>query len=291
MGRSIWRGSLSFGLVNIPVSLQTAERSEELHFHLLDRRDQAPIHYQRINARTGKEVPWDETVRAFELDDGRYVVLTDKDFERANPESTRTVEILDFVERAEIDPRYFDKPYYLAPERQGAKSYALLCEALARSGRVGIAKVVIHTRQHLAAVIPVGEVIVLNLMRFADELRDAAELDIAAGRQGAGDKELKMALQLVEAMAETWSPERYRDDYRVDVMALIDKRAAAGELAGGKTAPARRRPAGGKVVDLMALLKQSVEQGGGRRDRRSTAGRGAAVNQGAALKRAARIVR
>lgn len=265
MARSIWKGSISFGLVNIPVGLYTAEKSKELHFNLLDRRNLAPVHYQRVNSETGKEVPWEDTVRGFEFEPKRYVVLTDDDLKRANPESTQTIEIIDFVDLAEIGPVYFEKPYYLAPERRGAKSYALLRETLRRTGKAGIAKVVIRTRQHLAAVVPFDDVIVLDLMRFQDELRDASELDLPAGRQGLTEKELKMAQRLVETMIDAWDPERYRDDYRVDLKALIDARVAAGELEGGKAKAPPRRPSRGKVVDLMELLKRSVDEGGRRR--------------------------
>jgi DNA end-binding protein Ku len=265
MARPIWKGSLSFGLVNIPVTLHAGETSHEIHFHLLDRRDMTPIHYQRVNAKTGHEVPWEETVRGFEFEPDRYVVLSDDDLAGANPKSTQTIEIVDFVDLADIPPSYFDRPYLLAPDKRGAKSYALLRETLRRTGKAGIAKVVLRTRQHLAAVTPVGDAIVLDLMRFADELRDAADLDLPSGRQGVTDKELKMAERLVDAMVEKWDPERYRDDYRVDVQALIDRRVAAGELTAGKRAPRPRRPAGAKVVDLMALLKKSVDAGVGRK--------------------------
>jgi len=265
MARSIWKGSISFGLVNIPVGLYAAEKSKELHFHLLDRRNLAPVHYQRVNSETGKEVPWEDTVRGFEFEPKRYVVLTDDDLKRANPESTQTIEIIDFVDLADISPVHFEKPYYLAPERRGAKSYALLRETLRRTGKAGIAKVVIRTRQYLAAVIPFADAIVLDLMRFEDELRDASELDLPAGKQGLTEKELKMAERLVESMIDAWDPERYRDDYRVDLKSLIDARVKAGELEGGKAkAPPRRAPRG-KVVDLMELLKRSVDEGGRRR--------------------------
>jgi len=265
MARSIWKGSISFGLVNIPVGLYTAEKSKELHFNLLDRRNLAPVHYQRVNSETGKEVPWEDTVRGFEFEPKRYVVLTDDDLKRANPEGTQTIEIVNFVDLAEISPVHFEKPYYLAPERRGAKSYALLRETLRRTGKAGIAKVVIRTRQYLAAVVPFADAIVLDLMRFEDELRDASELDLPAGKQGLTEKELKMAERLVESMIDAWDPERYRDDYRVDLKALIDARVEAGELAGGKAkAPPRRAPRG-KVVDLMELLKRSVDEGGRRR--------------------------
>ena len=265
MARSIWKGSISFGLVNIPVGLYTAEKSKELHFNLLDRRNLAPIHYQRVNSETGKEVPWEDTVRGFEFEPKRYVVLSDDDLKRANPESTQTIEIIDFVDLADINPVYFEKPYYLAPERKGAKSYALLRETLRRSGKVGIAKVVIRTRQHLAAVVPLDDAIVLDLMRFQDELRDASELDLPAGKQGLTEKELKMAQRLVESMIDAWDSERYRDDYRVDLKALIDARVKAGELEAGKAKAPPRRPSRGKVVDLMELLKRSVDEGGRRR--------------------------
>jgi len=265
MARSIWKGSISFGLVNIPVGLYTAEKSKELHFHLLDRRNLAPVHYQRVNSETGKEVPWEDTVRGFEFAPKRYVVLTDDDLKRANPESTQTIEIIDFVDLADISPVHFEKPYYLAPERRGAKSYALLRETLRRTGKAGIAKVVIRTRQYLGAVIPFADAIVLDLMRFEDELRDASELDLPAGKQGLTEKELKMAERLVESMIDAWDPERYRDDYRVDLKALIDARVEAGELDAGRAkAPPRRAPRG-KVVDLMELLKRSVDEGGRRR--------------------------
>ncbi len=275
MARSIWKGSISFGLVNIPVGLYVAETSKELHFNLLDRRNMAPIHYQRINAETGKEVPWDETVRGYEFEKGRYVVLSDTDLKRANPKGSQTVDIVDFVDLADIDPVYFEKPYYLAPERQGAKSYALLRETLRRTGKVGIAKVVIRTRQYLAAVAPMGDALVLDLMRFQDELRDPAELDLPAGKQGVTEKELKMAERLVEAMVDKWDPGRYRDDFRVDVKELIERRVAAGQLEAGPAGPGPRQPAGGKVLDLMSLLKRSVE-GGGRKPARAKPRRPAA---------------
>jgi DNA end-binding protein Ku len=282
MARAIWKGSLSFGLVNIPVELHVAESTRELHFNLLDRRDLKPIHYQRVNAATGREVPWDQTVRGFEFERDRYVVLTDEDLRRANPASTQTIEIVDFVALEAIGSLYFSKPYFLAPERRSRRSYALLREALRRSGKVGIARVVIRTRQHLAAVIPWGEAIVLNLMRFHDELRDPAELDLPAGRQGTTAREMKLAEQLIAAMAEGWDPERYRDDYRVDVQALIERRVAAGQLAAGPKAAAPRQPRG-KVVDLMTLLKRSVEEGGRARP--------GAAEKAAAPSRAGRAVR
>jgi DNA end-binding protein Ku len=288
MPRAIWKGSISFGLVNIPVGLYSAEKRDEVHFNLLDRRNMAPIHYQRINSETGKEVPWEDTVRGYQFEEGRYVVLSDADLARADPAATQTVDITDFVELSEIDPIYFERPYYLAPDKKAAKSYALLRETLRRTGKVGIAKVVIRTRQYLAAVMPVGDVIVLELMRFAHELRDPAELDLPSGKQGLSEKELKMAEKLVEGMIEEWHPERYRDDYQADVMRLIDERVKAGQLEAPAEAAPKRRPQRGQVVDLMSLLKRSVEEGGRGRQEQAGSQRQRAAAAGAGAKEPAR---
>ena len=258
MARAIWKGSISFGLVNIPVGLYSAEKRDELHFGLLDRRNMSPIHYKRVNEKTGREVPWDEIVRGYEYEEGHYVVLSDDDLKRANPEATQTVDILDFVEGEEISPLYFDKPYYLGPQKKGAKSYALLRETLRRTGKVGIAKVVIRTRQYLAAVVPQDDALVLNLLRFEDELRDADDLELPHGLAGVTEKELQMAEKLVEGMADEWDPEKYRDDYRSDLLKLIKKRVESGKTEEVEPLPEMPKDEG-KVVDLMLLLKQSVE--------------------------------
>jgi DNA end-binding protein Ku len=260
MARSIWKGSISFGLVNIPVGLYTAEKRDEIHFNLLDRRNMAPVRYKRVNEKNGKEVPWEETVRGYQYQEGQYVVLSDEDLKRANPEATQTVDIIDFVDGDDISPIYYDKPYYLAPQKKGAKSYALLRETLRRTGKVGIAKVVIRTRQYLAAVLPQEDVIILNLLRFDDELRDTDDLEVPHGMAGVTEKELDMAERLVEGMVDDWDPERYRDDYRVDLMKMIEKRVEAGDTEEVDTTPAPRASAeDGKVVDLMMLLKRSVD--------------------------------
>lgn len=287
MARSIWKGSISFGLVNIPVGLYSAETRDEIHFNLLDRRNMAPIHYKRVNEKSGEEVAWEDTARGYQFEHGRYVVLSDGDLTRANPEATQTVEITDFVDLAEISPLYFDKPYYLAPAKNGAKSYALLRETLRRTGKAGIAKVVIRTKQYLAAVVPEGDVIVLDLLRYAHELRDPAELDLPRGKQGVSEKELEMAGRLVEGMVTAWNPERYRDDYQADVMAMIDERVKSGQLESAPETPAPRRAEhGAKVVDLMSLLKRSVEEGG-RAGRQAPAGRARTRARGAAAAAAA----
>ena len=267
MARSIWKGSITFGLVNIPVGLYSAEqRTEEIHFNLLDKRNMARVRYKRVNEENGKEVPWEDTVKGYELESGKYVVVSDEDLQRASPEKTQTVDILDFVDLEDINPVFFDKPYYLAPDKKGAKSYALLRETLRRTGKVGIAMVVIRTKQYLAAVIAREEVIVLNILRFAHELRDPSELDLPSGKEGVSERELDMAERLVEGMVDSWDPKKYKDDFHRDMKKMIDERVAAGQLEESPEAPpAPRKERGGNVVDLMALLKRSVEEGGGAR--------------------------
>lgn len=261
MARAIWKGSITFGLVNIPVGLYSAEKREEISFHLLDRRNLARVRYKRVNEKTDKEVPWEETVRGYEYEEGQYVVLTDEDLRRASPEKTQTVDILDFVDLEEIDPRFFDKPYYLAPDKRGAKSYALLRETLRRTGKAGIASVVIRTKQYLAAVTVHEDVIVLGILRYGHELRDWSDLDIPRGKEGVSERELDMAERLVEGMVSEWDPDRYRDTYVEDMMAMIKRRVKSGETEEIDETPVKR-PEGAKVVDLMALLKQSVEEKG-----------------------------
>jgi DNA end-binding protein Ku len=260
MPRAIWKGSITFGLVNIPVGLYSAEKRQEVQFHLLDKRDQSPVRYKRVSEKSGREVPWENIVRGYEYEEGNYVILSDEDLKRANPEATQTVDILDFVDAEEISPVYFDKPYYLAPDKKGTKSYALLRETLTKSSKVGIAKVVIRTRQYLSALLPQGDVLVLNLLRFAHELRDAGELEVPHGKSGVSDRELEMAERLVEGMVAEWDPEKYRDNYENDLMTLIEKRVKSGDTAAVETPVPHRQE--GNVVDLMALLKRSVEVSG-----------------------------
>ena len=263
MARSIWKGSITFGLVNIPVGLYAAEQREEIPLHLLDKRNMARVRYKRVNEESGKEVPWEDTVRGYEFQEGKYVVLSDEDLQRASPEKTQTVDILDFVALDEIGPLYFDKPYYLAPDKKGAKSYALLRETLKRTGKVGIATVVIRTKQYLAAVIAQDKVILLDLLRYAHELRGTDDLDLPAGKEGLTERELDMAERLVQGMVDSWKPERFKDTYFRDLKKTIDQRVEAGQLESAPPPAAEeKKPARSNVVDLMALLKQSVEQGG-----------------------------
>jgi len=262
MARAIWKGSISFGLVNIPVGLYGAETRDEIHFKMLDKKTMSPIHYKRVSEETTKEVAWEETVRGYEFSPGQYVVLSDEDLKRAAPEATQTIDIVDFVDLEEISPLYFDKPYYLGPDKKGTKAYALLRETLRRTGKVGIAKVVIRTRQYLAAVVARGDVITLELLRYAHELRAPEEIDVPRGKEGVSDREIDMAERLVEGMVSAWDPEKYKDDYREAVMEMIDKRVEAGQLESSPEPAPKPREARSNVVDLMALLKQSVEEGG-----------------------------
>ena len=268
MPRAIWSGSLGFGLVQIPVSLHAAEETDELSLTLLDKRDFSPVGYERINKKTGKEVKYEDTVKGYESGPGKYVVLTEHDFAEANPKATHQIDILDFVELADIDPHYIDRPYVVVPEKYGKKSYALLREVLTRSGKAGIAKLVLRSRQHLCAVIPHGKALSLLVLRFADELRGTSDLELPEQnlkKLGITAKELDMAEKLVSGMVDKWQPEKYRDDYRKDLLALIHARAKAGDVnsVSKEHAKAPRAPKSAKVVDLVALLSQSMKAGHG----------------------------
>jgi len=264
MARALWKGNISFGLVNIPVGLFPAEqKAEGLSFVQLDRRSMSPIGYRRYNKGSGEEVPWDEIVKGYEYEPGRYVILGDEDFERANVKATHTVEILDFVDVEEIEPIYFDKPYYMAPTTENAKGYALLRETLRRTKKVGVARVVIRTREHLAAVMARGEMLLLELMRYPYEVRTADDLQVPGDdlkALGVTDKELKMAELLVEQMVESWEPEKYTDRYRDDLLARIREKIEAGETESVEAGEAEEVAAGSDVLDIMDLLKRSVER-------------------------------
>jgi DNA end-binding protein Ku len=263
--RPIWKGSINFGLVNIPVALYPAEADSSIDFDLLDRRDFSRVRYQRVNEKTGREVPWNEIVKGYEYQKGDYVALSDEDFRKANVEATQSIDIIDFVDASQISPTYFDKPYYLAPLKNGRHAYILLREVLKRTGKVGIARVVIRTREHLAALFPEGPLLILNLLRFSHELRDPASLDIpesSSKRVGMSDQELKMAERLVETMVGEWNPEKYRDEYRQDLLDVIEKKVKSGQTKALEPAEGTSRPKRqGKVIDIMDLLRESVEQG------------------------------
>lgn len=265
MPRVLWKGAISFGLVHIPVSLYPGTRTENLSFDMLDQRDFAPVGYKRYNKRTGDEVPWNEIVKGYEYEEGQYVVVTDEDFKQANVKATQTVDIVGFVEANAVAPYYYETPYYLEPGKRGEKSYALLRDVLVRTGRIGIAQVVIRSRQHLAALLPVERMLVLNTLRYANEVRETGELKLPETGKGAGitDKELQMAERLVADMSETWDPQRYHDTYRGDLMARIEEKIRSGQtrvVAAPGEEPAQPQTA--EVIDLAALLRRSLEQKG-----------------------------
>ena len=268
MASKLWTGSISFGLVTIPVSLVTAEAREELDFTLLDRRDDSPIGYQKISKRTGKPVPADRIVRGFPYQDGRYVVVSDADLRRASPERTQRIDVVSFAEAGEIPPIYFDRPYYLEPARGGERGYALFREALRRSGRIAVATVVVKTRQHLAAIVVHDRVLVLDLLRYASEVRDPSRLRVPGpGLKGISEREIRMAERLIADMTERWKPERYRDEYRDELLAFIKKRGRAGKLASTPEAEAAEEPARrprADVIDIADLLQKSLARGAGR---------------------------
>ena len=259
MPRAIWKGSISFGLVNIPIALYPATRWEELKFRLLRKSDLSPVNYKRVAEKDGKEVPWDQIVKGYEYEKGKYVVLKDEDFERVDLEATQTVDIQDFVDQEEIDPMFFYKPYYLEPQKGGDKAYALLRDALKESNKVGIAKVVIKTRQYLAGVKPEDGALVLELMHFADELADPAKLYVPKKTE-VGKREMNMAKSLIDSMSSKWNPEKYKDDYREALMEVIEEKVEAG----GKEIEEkpRKAPKPTKVIDLVSVLQKSLEQTG-----------------------------
>jgi DNA end-binding protein Ku len=253
--RAIWKGSISFSLINIPIVLYPATRREELKFRLLRASDLSPVNYKRVAEADGKEVPWDQIVKGYEYEKGKFIVLKDEDFKRADIEATQSVDIMDFVDLDEIDPIFFDKPYYLEPEKRAEKTYTLLREALQKTGKVGIAKVVIKTRQHLAAVKPEKNLLVLELMHFAEEIIDTTELKIPHGAT-IGSKELDMATDLIKKMSDKWDASKYQDEYRHALLEVIHGKVESG----GKEIPTRGAPKKPtNVVDLVSVLQESLQ--------------------------------
>lgn len=260
MARGLWKGAISFGLVNVPVELHSAKRrTSELDMTMLDKRDLAPVGYKRVNKATGKEVPWAEVVKGYEYRNDKYVVLSDEDFRRANPEAAKTVDIQAFVELADIAPQYFETPYYLIPGKRGEKAYALLRDTLKKAGKAGIATVMIRTKQYLAALIAQDELLVLNTLRYHDELKKASEFEIPDAKVSA--KEMDMAMRLVDDMADKWQPARYKDKFKDDLLKRIEEKVEAGQTE-EITEPEKgaREPKSADVVDLMSLLKKSIEK-------------------------------
>jgi DNA end-binding protein Ku len=262
MARAIWKGSISFGLVNIPIALYPATRREELKFRLLRKTDLSPVNYKRVAEKDGKEVSWDQIVKGYEYEKGKYVVLREEDFQRVDLEATQTVDIQDFVDLKEIDPMFFYKPYYLEPQKGGDKAYALLRDALKDTNKVGVAKVVIKTRQYLAGVKPEDSALVLELMHFADELADPEKLHVPKKLE-VGKREMDMAKSLIGSMTSKWQPEKYKDDYRQALMDVIEEKVEAG----GKEIEEkpRKAPKPTKVIDLVSVLQKSLEHTGGKK--------------------------
>ena len=259
MARALWKGAIVFGLVNIPVDLYPGSRSSTIDLDWIDKRDMSPVGYQRINKTTGKPVSNDQIVKGYQYSKGRYVILTDEDFKQANPKATQTVDIKAFVDAKDIVPQFYEAPYRLAPGKRGEKAYALLREALRSTDKVGIAEVVIRSKQHLAALMVVDDALVLELLRWNDEILDPAEFDLPE-RKAVTDKELDLAKRLIADMTEKWKPEQYHDTYREDLEAQIERRVKSGETEVVAEAPKERgKKEGAQVIDLMAALKQSLE--------------------------------
>jgi DNA end-binding protein Ku len=260
MAHAIWSGSINFGLVTIPVKLFTAVKTDELSFNMLHAKDEGRIKYERICSVDGKPVPWDEIVKGYEYEKGEYVMLTDEDFKRVNPEATQSVDILEFVELDKISPMFFDKPYYLEPTKQGRHAYALLRETLEKTNRVAIARVVIRTKEYIAAVKPIDGALVLELMHWASEIIAPSTLEIP-GRENLPEQEMKMARMLVDTMSvDEFEPEKFANKYHDEMLTMIEARAAGKELPKPKKLPTRA-----KVVNLMDVLAQSLEESKKRR--------------------------
>ena len=262
MARPIWTGNLSFGLLNVPVSLMSGTRSNDLSFRMLDARDRKPIRFERVNADTGEEVPWKEIVKAFEYDKGSYVVIEKTDIAAASPETHESVEIEAFVDAEAIDIRYFEKPYVLVPGKKAEKGYVLLRETLRKARKIGVARVVIRTREYLSAVMPLGDALVLMMMRYPQELVDPSEYNLPEGNTGdyrISAKELEMATQLVDSMAAKWNPEDYHDEFRERLAAIIRKRIKdKGATTKVLEEPAPSEDATTNVVDFVSLLQKSL---------------------------------
>jgi DNA end-binding protein Ku len=255
MARAIWSGAISFGLVNIPVKLYSAVRKKTVRFHQLDSADNTRIQQKRVNPNTGEDVPYEQLVKGYELSPDRYVVVRPEELESVEPQKTRTIDIEDFVELEQIDPIYYDHPYYLAPAEGAAKAYALLLQAMKESGKVGIARVVIRSKEQLVAIRPAEDLLLMETLLFGDEVvppKELGELD-TVGEVEAGKREVKMAEQLIESLATDFDPDRYRDTYRERVLELIERKAEGHEVA---IQAAPEAPA--EVPDLMAALEASI---------------------------------
>ncbi len=254
MPRSLWTGAISFGLVNVPVRLFTAVRTKDVRFHQLHAADGVRIKQKRVCPADGEEVAFDDIVKGYEISPGQYVLIEPEELDALDPEATHTIEIEDFVDLSDIDPIYFESSYYVAPDDRGAKAYRLLVRAMAEANKVGIARIVMRTKQYLAAVRPVGDILVLSTMNYADEIAPVEEVsDVPGAEAEASERELKIAGQLIESLSAPFEPEKYQDDYRERVLELIEQKASGQEIV---VQPAADKPA--PVVDLMAALEASL---------------------------------
>jgi len=255
MAHAVWKGAISFGLVNIQVNLHTAVRDSRVHFRLLHAKDKSPVRFERVCQTEDKPVSWDELVKGYEYEKGKFVVLEKEDFETAALEKSQRLDILTFVDEEEIDGRYFETPYYVTPSKGGERAYALLREAVRESGKIGIAKIILREVQHLAALTVVGEALVLTMMRFSEELADSGEFHFP-GTADVRPEELKMAKMLIDNLTGKWAPDQYRDEYRANLMRIIDAKLKGRKP---KLEPGREPERQAEVVDLMSRLRASLE--------------------------------
>lgn len=261
MSRPIWKGQISFGLVNVPVVLYSAEQRADLSFRLIDSRNSARVRYERVNEETGEEVPWDKIVKGYEYEDGNYVLLSDEELEHASVEMTRTIEIQEFVDLSQIDMRYFDRPYVLVPGKNGEKGYVLLREAIAKSGRAGIASVVIRSRQYLAALVADGDALLLELLRYPQELRKMKEFDLPGQdlrQHKVSKKEIELAEELIDGMTAEWDAEEHHDEYRDALMKLIELKVKSGQTEAIEDFGDEEAAELPKTLNFMDMLKRSV---------------------------------
>jgi DNA end-binding protein Ku len=254
---AIWKGSITFGLVSIPVELRSAVRTDNISFRMLHEEDLSPIKYERVCAADGEPVPWGEIVKGYEYTKGKFVVMTDEDFKAAALESSKVIDIIDFVKEDEVDPRFFETPYFLLPTKGGEKAYALLREAIRKTGSIGIGKIIMRQTQHLAGVKVVGDAIVLEIMRFANELIDIGEFSFPSA-EAVRPQEMQMAEQLIANLAEPFDPAKYTDDYRANLMRIIKAKMKGKKIT---LEEPEREPQDAGVIDLMSRLRESLEQG------------------------------
>lgn len=263
MPRPFWKGDISFGLVTIPIAILPVDEKKGLHFHLLDSRDKSRVRYQRINTNTGKEVPWEEIVKGYEYEKGNYIVVNDEAFEKASPEVFKSITIEEFVDFAEIDPLYFDKPYYIIPDSKNKKAYVLLREALKNTHKVGVAKIIIRTKEYLSLILPHDNALLLNIVRFQEEIRQETDLNLpneSLKNYRISEREMKMAESLIKEMTTRWEPEKYHDEYREALMKWIDKRIQKEEKIGNKKITRAKKQ--DDIVDFITLLKKSMKKRG-----------------------------